>query len=224
MKKVVFFLLLLGNTLNAQISHQGHVRIIDSEGAPVICKKIFFVNTEGVSRNAKCPYRSGCCIPGNCNGLETILIEPQNTSYFAKQIEFGCLSQTFTVFSKTVINNMEVAANKHLDNDEKLKSIKYYKNLAFTYNRTGNYQKALEKEQKSYTILSNYLLGEKSDSLISVENNELIIDEKLRQAIKDYQIKNNLKIINGEFTSEMADSFKGNDNLFLKDQVFMKKN
>lgn len=222
MKKTLFFLLIMGNILNAQISHQGHIRIIDSEGTPVICKKIFFVNADGVSKNAKCPYRSGCCIPGNCNGLETILIEPQNDHYFEEQ-EFGCLIKTYTVFSKAVINNMEVAANKHLDNDEKLKSLKYYKNLAFTYNRIGKHKKALETEQKSYQIISNYLLEDKSDTLIRVENNELVVDEKLRQAIKEYQVKNNLKITNGEFTSEMADSFKGNDSLFLKDKVFIKK-
>jgi hypothetical protein len=223
MKKIVFFLLFYVNIINAQTSHIGHIRILDNDGVPVVCTKISFVSDDGKSKNAKCNGRAGCCIPGNCTGLETIVVEPQNLHYFEKKIEFGCTRPSYTVFSKPVISNMEFVANKHLNNNEKLKSIKYYKNLAYTYKRTGQLEKALETEKKSYEILSGYLLYEDSNNLVQVQNNELVVDEKLRKAIKDYQLKNNLKKINGEFTSEMADSFKGNDKLFLKDKVFTKK-
>lgn len=223
MKKTVLFFLFFGTIISAQTSHIGHIRIVDNDGKPVVCTTISFVSEDGKSRNAKCKGRPGCCIPGNCTGLESIVIEPQNRHYFEDKIELGCMNPSYTVFSKPVIKNMQVAANKHFKNDEKLKSLKYYKNLAFTYNRTGKHKEALETEQKSYTILSDYLLDKDNDNLISVENNELIVDEKLKQAIKEYQVKNKLKIINGEFTSEMADSFEGNDGLFVKDKVFIEK-
>lgn len=202
-------------TSNAQV----HYRIKDDEGQPMLCKKIIFIDADGNQKNIKCS-EVGCYISRPCTGVETIMIYPKETNYYEEEYEFPCTSKNIKLSSKSVVNTWQNNAITYSEKGEKQKTLLYYKNLAYTYNRNGNKQKALETEQKSYIILSEILLNSNGDSLVKIENNELVVDNQLKEAIKKYQIKKNLKSKNGEFTYELAKSFKGNDSLLYKDKVF----
>lgn len=213
-------LLLSFALLTVITSGQSHHLIKDDDGKPLDCTKIIFVDADGKEKNIKCTLHSGCYIKKPCNEVETIKIFPEENNYYELVYEYPCSQKNIKISSKSVVNKWEKNAKTYKDKGEKKKTLLYYKNLAYTYNRNGKRKKALETEKQSYLILSELLLKKKGDSLIKIVNNELIVDNQLKQAIRKYQIKHNLKTKNGQFTYELAKSFKGNDSLLIKDKVF----
>ncbi len=204
---------------------QLHFKIKNDNGQLVKCDSVTFVDSQGKKiHNRKCKSEVGCCVlSGNCDDTAELWIFPDDRYlYFTKNIR-SCRGGECKISYKQTAFNMQEASRSYVKKGNKKEALLYNKTLTYEFKRNDNANLALAYEKQSYLILGQLLLNDNSDSLVKIENNDIFVDPTLRDAIKKYQVSNNLTTQNGQFTEEVAQSLQVNKNLFLKDKVFTGK-